>query len=91
LLELFKVAGTVPDTNFLFLGDYIDRGYNSLEIVTLMICLKVRFSDRITITRGNHESRTINQVYGFYDECLRKYGNTNLQLLGCMEILYGFV
>ncbi len=63
LVELFKVAGTLPDTNFVFLGDYVDRGYYSLETVTLLICLKVRYKDRITVTRGNHECRQISQVF----------------------------
>ena len=62
LVELFRIAGNPPDTNFLFLGDYVDRGYYSVETVTLMICLKVRYKDRVTITRGNHESRQVTQV-----------------------------
>ena len=78
LLEMFKMGGYAPDTNYLFLGDYVDRGYYSVETVTLVVALKVRYPDRVTIIRGNHESRQITQVYGFYDECMRKYGHAGI-------------
>jgi serine/threonine-protein phosphatase 2A catalytic subunit len=59
LMELFKIGGSPPDTNYLFMGDYVDRGHYSVETVSLLVALKVRYRDRITITRGNHESRQI--------------------------------
>ena len=62
LMELFKIGGKIPDTNYLFMGDYVDRGYYSVETVTLLVAYKVRFPNRIYMTRGNHESRQITQV-----------------------------
>mmetsp|Transcript_29743 Transcript_29743/g.45757 ORF Transcript_29743/g.45757 Transcript_29743/m.45757 type:complete len:321 (+) Transcript_29743:62-1024(+) len=78
LLELFEIGGKPPFHNYLFLGDYVDRGYYSLDCVLLLVALKVRYPDRIALTRGNHECRQITQVYGFYDECLRVHGTTNV-------------
>ena len=53
------------ETNYLFMGDYVDRGLHSVEVLTLLVALKVRYKDRITILRGNHESRQITQVLFF--------------------------
>jgi len=77
LLELFKIGGEPPQTNYIFMGDFVDRGHNSVETFQLLLCLKARYPDCITLLRGNHESRQITQVYGFYEECVRKYGNAN--------------
>ncbi|CRG96801.1 protein phosphatase-beta, putative [Plasmodium gallinaceum] len=75
LLELFHIGGLPPDVNYLFLGDYVDRGYYSCECFCLVACFKIKYPKRVTILRGNHESRQITKVYGFYDECIRKYNN----------------
>eukprot|EP00697_Spironema_sp_BW2_P009774 gnl/Spiro4/24778_TR12318_c0_g1_i1.p1 gnl/Spiro4/24778_TR12318_c0_g1~~gnl/Spiro4/24778_TR12318_c0_g1_i1.p1 ORF type:complete len:353 (+),score=36.31 gnl/Spiro4/24778_TR12318_c0_g1_i1:82-1140(+) len=78
LLELFRFCGPVPNTNYLFLGNYVDRDHRSVETISLLVCLKLAYPARVNLLRGNLETRSLTKVYGFYDECWRKYGNARV-------------
>ncbi|KAB1204413.1 Serine/threonine-protein phosphatase PP1 isozyme 9 [Morella rubra] len=73
LLRLFEYGGYPPAANYLFLGDYVDRGKQSLETICLLLAFKVRYPDKVFLLRGNHEDAKINRIYGFYDECKRRF------------------
>lgn len=62
LIEIFRIGGSAPHTNYLFLGDYVDRGLHSVETISLLTCLKLRYPERVQLIRGNHESRAVTQV-----------------------------
>ena len=57
LVELFNKGGMIPKTRYIFMGDYVDRGYNSVETFQLLMCLKLKYPAHITLLRGNHETR----------------------------------
>ena len=73
LLRLLDHVGYPPHQHYLFLGDYVDRGKNGLECICLLLCYKIKYPGSFHLLRGNHESAPINRIYGFYDECKRRY------------------
>lgn len=94
LVSLFRIDGSPARKQYIFLGDYVDRGKNSVECILLLFLFKIMHPENITLIRGNHEQAAINKVYGFYDEVMEKYGNVrvwrminevfNLMNIGCL-------
>ncbi|UNI23480.1 Protein-serine/threonine phosphatase [Purpureocillium takamizusanense] len=72
LIRMFEMCGFPPTSNYLFLGDYVDRGKQSLETILLLLCYKIKFPENFFLLRGNHECANVTRVYGFYDECKRR-------------------
>ncbi|KAI9841609.1 MAG: serine/threonine protein phosphatase Pzh1 [Sclerophora amabilis] len=72
LIRMFEMCGFPPNANYLFLGDYVDRGKQSLETILLLFCYKLKFPENFFLLRGNHECANVTRVYGFYDECKRR-------------------
>ncbi|KAL3073630.1 hypothetical protein niasHT_036300 [Heterodera trifolii] len=73
LQRIFTTHGHPPEQQYVFLGDYVDRGAHSLETIILLFCYKIKYPSNFMLLRGNHECPSINRVYGFYDEVKRRY------------------
>jgi len=73
LLKMLEIGGEPGPTQYVFLGDYVDRGLYSTEVVLLLYALKLRFPDKVWLLRGNHETRATTQAFSFQEEVLRKY------------------
>ncbi|CAE6419156.1 unnamed protein product [Rhizoctonia solani] len=90
LIRLFEMCGFPPQANYLFLGDYVDRGKQSLETILLLLCYKVKYPENFFLLRGNHECANVTRVYGFYDECKRrcniKIWKTFIDVFNCLPI-----
>jgi serine/threonine-protein phosphatase PP1 catalytic subunit len=90
LIRMFEMCGFPPNANFLFLGDYVDRGKQSLETILLLFCYKLKFPENFFLLRGNHECANVTRVYGFYDECKRrcniKIWKTFIDAFNCLPI-----
>ena len=90
LIRMFEMCGFPPNANFLFLGDYVDRGKQSLETILLLFCYKLKFPENFFMLRGNHECANVTRVYGFYDECKRrcniKIWKTFVDTFNCLPI-----
>lgn len=90
LIRMFEMCGFPPNSNYLFLGDYVDRGKQSLETILLLLCYKLRYPENFFLLRGNHECANVTRVYGFYDECKRrcnvKIWKTFVDTFNCIPI-----
>uniref|UniRef100_A0A0R3RQQ8 Serine/threonine-protein phosphatase n=1 Tax=Elaeophora elaphi TaxID=1147741 RepID=A0A0R3RQQ8_9BILA len=78
LLRIYDRHGFPPEANYLFLGDFVDRGKQNIETICLQFCYKIKYPENFFMLRGNHETPAINRVYGFFEECNRRYHSTRL-------------
>ena len=78
LLYLFEMGGFPPEANYLFLGNYVGFGNQSLETICLLLAYKLKYPENFFLLRGTHETAETNRVYGFYDECKRRH-NARIQ------------
>uniref|UniRef100_A0A7E4UR68 Serine/threonine-protein phosphatase n=1 Tax=Panagrellus redivivus TaxID=6233 RepID=A0A7E4UR68_PANRE len=91
LLRIFAQGGFPPRCNYLFLGDYVDRGIQNLETISLLLCYKVKYPINFFLLRGNHECSVVNRVYGFLAECNRRFKSQKLwqafqDVFNCMPL-----
>lgn len=86
-IHVFIIGKHPPMANYLFLGDYVDRGRNSIEVLCLLLIYKIKYPGNVFMLRGNHESVRINSMYGFLTECRHRY---NLELYNKFNDLFAW-
>ncbi|WKY03238.1 hypothetical protein Q1695_004745 [Nippostrongylus brasiliensis] len=80
ILRVFRTIGIPQKDTFLFLGDYVDRGVQGVEVITLLFCLKIRYPYQVYLLRGNHEDANTTLNYGFFDECISRWPEDGCKL-----------
>ena len=80
LIRFLDIIGLPPKSKFLFLGDYVDRGDNSIEVISLLFSLKIKYPKQVFLLRGNHECSQVNDAYGFKDECIERYKDRGIHI-----------
>ncbi|KAL8878193.1 MAG: hypothetical protein Q9198_003950 [Flavoplaca austrocitrina] len=90
LLRWFEYTGFPPKANYLFLGNYVDYGKQSLETICLLLAYKIKYPENFFLLRGNHETASMNRMHGFYDECKQRYNiklwKTLIDIFNCLPI-----